>query len=310
VLTPAGNSVDESTKIARTREAVVGVSHELVPNLAVGVDYIYRRFDNGLAAYTVGYQPGASGFPLSQIYTGPLTYTDPVSGNTGSYYVVCQGCMRPSGLGQITMTNEQYQDYSGVDITLTKRYSDRWQANVAVTLQTNPNYFPDGSLFSAAAGLNDNPTGLEYRDGVSTLQSYVIKASGSYQFPWGIMASGNFNMNQGAVRVMTMNGPGNVYGGVNAAGAATTLSYTQLEYEPRGTTRFGDTKLLDLGLQKSFNFGAGERYRLKVVLDAFNVLNTAEVQGYASNNISLAGAVQPNAIIPPRVFRVGATFNF
>ena len=77
--------------------------------------------------YTLGYQPGAPGYPLSQIYTGPLTYTDPITGNTGEYYVVKPGAMRPSGAGSITMTNPNYQIYNGVDITVTKRYSDKWQ---------------------------------------------------------------------------------------------------------------------------------------------------------------------------------------
>ena len=73
VFAPAGNSVDPDTQIARTREAVVGVQRELIANLALGVDYIYRKYDRGLATYTLGFQPGAPGYPLSQIYTGPLT---------------------------------------------------------------------------------------------------------------------------------------------------------------------------------------------------------------------------------------------
>jgi hypothetical protein len=309
VLRPAGNSVDEATKIARTREAVVGISHELVPNLAVGVDYIYRRFDHGLAAFTVGFQPGAAGFPLSQIYTGPLSYTDPITGHTGTYYVVREGMSRPSGAGTITMTDRRYSTYSGVDFTLTKRYSDRWQANVAVTIQTNPDFFPEGSLFSAAAGLNNNPTGLEFRNEISTTPTYILKASGSYALPWGVMASGNFNMNQGAVRVLTINGPGNVYGGVNAAGAATTINYTTLEFQPRDKSRFEDTALLDLGLQKAFTLRS-ERYRLKLMFDAFNVFNANTVLEYSSNNVSLAGSTAPTRIVPPRVFRVGAAFHF
>ena len=70
VLQPAGNNVDPSAEIGRTREAIVGMQHELISNLAVGVDYIYRKYDKGTATYTHGYQPGAPGFPLSQIYWG------------------------------------------------------------------------------------------------------------------------------------------------------------------------------------------------------------------------------------------------
>ena len=77
VFAPVGNAVDPGTQIARTREAVAGMQHQLFANFAVGVDYIYRKYDRGLAVYTLGYQPGAPGYPLQQIYTGPLNHTDP-----------------------------------------------------------------------------------------------------------------------------------------------------------------------------------------------------------------------------------------
>jgi Carboxypeptidase regulatory-like domain len=303
VFAPAGNSVDPDTQIARTREAVVGVQHELIRNLAIGVDYIYRKYDRGLATYTLGYQPGAPGYPLSQIYTGPLSYTDPVSGNTGEYFVVAQGAMRPSGAGSITMTDPNYQIYNGVDFTVTKRYSDRWQLNGALTVQSNPQYFPDGSVTFV------NPTGRTYREGVSTLSKYVLKLSGSYDLPWGITAAGNFNMFEGATRTLLINGPGNVYGGVNAAGADTTISYTELEFQSRAGARFGDTKMLDLGLQKSVSLGS-DRYKLKLLVDLFNVFNTSNILGYSGDNISLPSSTQPSSIIPPRVLRFGVRANF
>lgn len=304
ILAPAGNAIAPSTKISRTREAVVGIQHELVPNLAIGVDYIYRKYDRGLATYTVGYEPGAPGYPLSQIYTGPLTFTDPVSGKTGEYYVVKQGAMRPSGLGSITVTNPNYQVYNGVDITVTKRYSNKWQLNGALTIQNNPQYFPEGSADLV------NPTGGVYRNGVSTIAKYVLKLSGSYELPWGIMAAGNLNMFQGGTRTLTIDGPGNVYGGVNAAGAATTISYSTLEFQSRDAFRFGDTKMLDLGFQKALSLGGGERYKVKVMLDLFNVFNVSEIQGYSSNNVSLTSATAPSSIIPPRVVRVGVRATF
>ena len=53
-----------------------------------------------------------------------------------------------------------------------------------------------------------------------------------------------------ARRSTGINGPGAVYGGVNATGAATTISYNTLQFEPRGTDRLESVKLLDLGVQK------------------------------------------------------------
>lgn len=304
VLAPAGNAVDPGAKIGRTRELLAGIQHELIPNLALGIDYVYRKYDRGLTSYTLGYQPGASGYPLSQIYTGPLTYTDPVSGNTGEYYVVKDGAMRPSGIGSITVTNPNNQVYNGVDITVTKRYSQKWQLNGALTIQSNPNYFPEGSADYV------NPTGRVYRDGVSTIAKYVAKLSGSYDLPWGLMAAGNLNTFQGATRTLTINGPGNVYGGVNASGQPTTISYSTLEYQDRDALRFGDTMMLDLGLQKVFPLGGGGRYKARLMLDLFNVFNVNTIQGYSSNNVSLPASTAPSSIIPPRVIRIGMRLNF
>ena len=70
MLAPAGNIVDPSAQIGRTREAIVGMQHELISNLAVGVDFIYRKYDRGTTTYTLGYQPGAPGYPCRRS-TGP-----------------------------------------------------------------------------------------------------------------------------------------------------------------------------------------------------------------------------------------------
>jgi carboxypeptidase family protein len=304
VLQPAGNIVDKSAKIGRTREATVGIQHELIPNLAVGVDFIYRKYDHGTTTYTIGFQPGAAGYPLSQIYSGPLNYTDPVTGLTAPYFVICDGCARPSGLGNITLTNPNHQIYRGVDITATKRYSSRWQMQTSLTLQTNPQYFPFGSASFI------NPTGQVFQDSYSTIGKYIFKTNGSYTFPWDINASANLQVNAGASRTTTINGPGAVYGGINpTTGAVTTISYNTLELEPRGSTRLPPTRLLDLGAQKAIHLGSGSR-QLKLMFDAFNVFNVNTITAFASGNRSLTGFTQPTSIVPPRVFRLGARIAF
>jgi hypothetical protein len=223
IFTPAGNLVDKSAKIARTREAIVGVSHELIPNLAIGADYVYRKYDRGTASYTIGYEPGAAGFPLSSIYSTQLPWTDPITGISTTYYVPCPTCVRPSGVGSVTMTRTSYEIYHGLILTANKRFSNKWQMNSSLTMQTNPGYNPLGSF--------TNPTGLEFSDGASTIAKYLLKINGSYQLPWQITASANYNINGGATRSLSINGPGNVFGGVNAAGANTTISYGTLSFE-------------------------------------------------------------------------------
>ena len=69
--------MDPSAKIGRTREFITGVQHELMPNFAVGAEYVYRKYDRGTTSYTIGYQPGAPGYPISSIYTGPADLHGP-----------------------------------------------------------------------------------------------------------------------------------------------------------------------------------------------------------------------------------------
>jgi hypothetical protein len=305
VLTPEGSIVDPSTKLERTREMVAGVQHELISNLAVGVDYIFRRYDRGPQTFDLGYQPGAPGYPITNLYTGPLTWTDPTTGVSAPYFVIRDGVSQPSGVGEITVTSPSYQDYHGVDITLNKRYSNRWQAALAVTLQTNPVYEDISAPSDPTGPLSPgNPTGREFRAGLSTVPGYIIKASGSYEFPWRIMASGNFNMNQGDVRVLTIDGPGDVYGGPDDE-----ITYDTLEFQGVNSERFDPAPVLDLAVHKTFRL-RNERYQLKVMFDMFNILNTNTILDYRSDNLSRSTSLSPEDILPPRVFRVGARITF
>ena len=299
VLQASGNSVLDSAQLGRTREVTAGISHELISNLAVGADFIYRKYDRGTQGYILGYEPGAPGYPVSSIYDPtPLVHTDSTTGKTANYFVVKQGLTRPSGL-TVTATNPDYQNYQGVDLTLNKRYSNKWQANVAVTLQTRKDY---DVYFT-------NPTGVDLTQGRNTGARYLVKVNGSYDLPWGVMFSTNFNWIDGANRALLITGPGQVYGGTSGTITYGANGNNTLSFEPAGSTRLESTKLWDLGINKTFTFRGGQN-RIKATIDGFNILNSSAVLGYGSNNLSSTQSVRISSIIPPRVFRAGLTFWF
>jgi len=302
IFSPSGNTVDPSAKIGRTREFITGLQHELIPNLAVGAEYVYRKYDRGTSNFGIGYEPGAPGYPLSQLYVGPSYYTDAVTGITAPYYTVCQGCTRPSGLGNITLTNPNYQVYHGLVTTVNKRFSNKWQMNGSLTWQTNPGYTPWGP--GVASQTVTDPTGIEFTNGISNIARYLFKLNGSYVTVWDIQVSGNFNWNDGANRTRSINGPGAVYGGTTG-----TITKNTLAFENTGSYRLDAVKLLDLGFQKSFAFSGG-RYRIKGMFDIFNIFNVNDVQGWNSGNLSSSNFLVPTSIVPPRVMRVGAQITF
>ena len=55
--------------------------------------------------------------------------------------------------------------------------------------------------------------------------------------------------------------------------------------------------------------GGGSNQTL-YLMDGFNMLNSNTIQSYNSDNRSLATYSQPASIVPPRVFRFGATVNY
>ena len=297
VFAPAGNTIDPSTKIARTREVVAGVQHELISNLAVGVDLIYRKYDRGTANYTIGYPPGPGYDALRALYV-PATYTDPVTGLSATYYYIPSGS-RPSGIGNITLTNPNYQTYKGVDITMNKRFSNRWQGAVALTVQDNPNFYPYGTTTYL------NPTGYEFNQGVSTISKYVFKAQGSYALKGDVNVSANFNFNQGGTRGVTISGPGAVAGGTTG-----NLTYNTLSFKPADEFRFDSAALLDINVQKVIKMRGGKN-RVKVGMDIFNLTNDNTVLSYGGNNMSIpATFASPASLVPPRVFRFDLAVNF
>ena len=192
-----------------------------------------------------------------------------------------------------------------MDFTLNKRYSDKWQFNVAFTIQKELNYRPEGSF--------TNPTGVEYLEGHNQNSRFIFKLNGSYDLPWGIMASTNLNINDGDNRTMSIAGPGRIFNGVGSG----TSNRSTMEFQPRGTTRLERTKLWDVGLNKTFTFRGGQN-RVKFTVDGFNILNSAPVLRFTSNNLSRLGSTA-NPILPsdrirtilaPRIFRAGVAIFF
>ena len=74
--------------------------------------------------------------------------------------------------------------YKGVDLRINKRLADRWMFSASASFgQKRRGYVPDGDL--------NNPN-FQYRIGAVGMDvPWVLKASGIYEAPYGIMVAGN-----------------------------------------------------------------------------------------------------------------------
>jgi len=218
-----------------------------------------------------------------------------------------------SGVTTFTTTSPTYQTYKGIQVAVDKRLSHKWQANLSYTWNDYRAYTPPGT-FSTTSTATGNPTGVQFTNGfTNNTPRYAIKAYGSVQLPWALQAGMNLNIQDGAVRTLSINGPGTVASGI-AGNNASTVTYSTLTFQNSGLTRYPATKLVDVNVRRAFRFG---RQELQITLDCFNVFNTATVRSFTSSDVSnngVNGSVNSfnsiSSIVPPRVFRIDARFAF
>jgi hypothetical protein len=107
---------------------------------------------------------------------------------------------------------------------------------------------------------------------------------------------------------VTINGPGQVFGGVGQSTQRPADADT-LEFQPRDSVRLDPVGLLDIGFAKNLKWGGSSR-TIRLMFDGFNILNDNTITTYNSNNSSTAAFNQPTVIIAPRVFRFGVRLTF
>src|SRR6185295_10191079 len=214
-----------------------------------------------------------------------------------------------------------WDTYRGIQLAVNKRLSQRWQGNLSYTWNHNVGFNPIGSYSRTGAQVG-NPNGIEFSNGIaSSSPRWTIKSFGSYQLPWyGIQTGMNMNIQDGSTRTYTVNGPGTIASA--SATGGTTISYTTLSFDNNGTHHLPATKLVDVNVRKTLKLSG--RQELWLTFNAFNLFNISTIRGFTSSNISNNGQPIPspgggiapntfniiNSIVPPRVFRIDATFHF
>jgi hypothetical protein len=181
-----------------------------------------------------------------------------------------------------------------LDVVGTRRLSRRWSlvAGVAHTWSRNQanNYFGQ-SVRQNFYPLTPNDLINTSSNGSHAFRMWNAKAYGIYLAPGGVQ-----------IAALVRHQSGQPFGRT----FSTVLNYGSIRIlaEPIGTRRMDHVTLVDLKVGKSFRLSAG---RLTMFVDLFNVLNANPEQ-----NISwVSGSfLQTLSIVPPRIARVGARFDW
>ena len=259
---------------------------------------IYSRYRNTLRLTNTMRPPSAYSSPVTRPDPGPDGVVGNVDdpGTTLTYWEYSRA-LQGADFEKYTRVNDPRADasYGSIELALVKRFADGWQFNGSYSA-TRIN----GDLgANAALGPEDNPN-AEIQAG-NHLWEWGIKLAGSYQLPYGVMASANYEIRSGDPWART----------VRVTGGTTIPNFT-MRVEPLGTRRLDQWRLLDMRVQKQFALPSSRKLNLRV--NIFNVLNANTVlarQAQSGASFGLPIANNNGAtIMQPRVMELAVTFTF
>ena len=292
-----GSSTHINTNMSRpySEEVSAGYERQIWKDLSIGVTYYYRTKKNLIGIENSAVQKSD--------YAPATGYTNPITNQPLTLFSFQPSDPNLYGAFNYVVTNVSLLNdnaYHGIEITGVKRLSHKWQILGGFTIQRQKGVYGRG--FSDEA-TGDNFTDPNYdinrnNNYLNLDSTYVFKIDSTYELPWKIGTSVNFQHYTGypLQPTETFNVPNGQ--GVNV-GESVIL-------QPAGSLRLPSVNMLNLRFSKEFAFG--DKWRLIPTVDFFNVTNAQTVIGEVT---TFGGSyLFPYSTINPFVTRFGLRFNF
>jgi hypothetical protein len=265
----------------------LGVEHELMEGIAIGADYMFRRYEN----FPVFMEDG--------IIYEQVQLTDDL-GNTYTVYNDVGGSIH------YTITNapkdELYSKFNAVILRATKRYSDNWQLQASLTLSDLRGTAEDLDTTSESAvnaGLDyylDPNNQINAVGMLSYHTPYNLKINGTYTLPYDISVSTIISYMSGFRYSPTVR----LYG--------LNQGRITISAEPRGSRALDPKFNADLRVEKEFQLL--DRFRLSLLFDIYNITNDGSAY-WVQRRLDLVDTFgHATDLVQPRKFQVGFRINF
>jgi hypothetical protein len=322
--------IDRDYKAKHDTEFIVGLDRELAQNFAVGAAYTWRKGKDWAYRPRIGGDCGSTPTFGSCHILGPSDYTQnaptTANGYTAFTYSPNSALVTAGNGGRLrTNRNDYHTVFSGLEMTLTKRLSNKWMGRLAFSFNDWTEHFEGtpvgGTTGTGASG--GNPTRTDQDPGVDGGQLAVLsggsgKASFYTSIKWTVFATGlvqlpgDFDLSastsgrQGGPYPITLRLPAGRDGTLQA------MAVPEVD-----STRLGTLWDLDLRLAKNIKLGSTA---ITLSAEAFNVFNNDLVlsrfrfANSTSFTSTIAGAEagfgRVEEIVSPRIVRFGARFSF
>ena len=298
-------SIDPNFSRPYTNEYSFGIDRELMANTKFGAVVTYRQEKNFQAYYNPD-NPYASTLTTA-VDPGIDGVVGTTDDGTYGYYA------RTSAGNRVVVTNDTnyLQTYKGLELTVNKRLSNRWQMLAGYTLAKTEvnNTTLAQTATNPSPNLLINATG-NVTDANAPDRPNQFKATGMYILPWhDVLISGNLSIQQGPPITRQIS---------RAIGFATNQI---INLEPLGNTRLDTLTKIDVRLGKVFRFANSRSVEASVDFDnltnadtVWSARNRTEATAFTDPTTGTRATLQqflsPVSILAPRTVVFRAAFKF
>jgi hypothetical protein len=290
-------SVDPDYRSPRVNQLTFSLERELLPNFAVGLNYVHKRGSNFGSWMSEG-----------GVFA-PADYVDDQGEGASGRSITVQQLQNDISDLSFVITNrpEMNTTIDAGSLIFNKRMANNWSFTGSVTLLRSTGRTTDSggpSLLEQRGGLQFRVFGRDPNDFVNTggrLRGDTpvqLKAQVVYKMPFDLTAAVNVSHNSGAnlVRILPVRD-------------VTNLARSRILGEERGELgRLPSVSLVDVRLEKDVKVGASAR--VGVFADVFNVLGEDAHQGTVSDIGTSSSYHLPTLFVTPRYVMVGAKVKF
>jgi hypothetical protein len=322
--------IDYGMKAPYTDEFLIGGERELMSDFSVGMNYSYRK-NHAFVTTRWEKTQGAGDYYTTADYVQvktaggtQFTLKDPAGNvvatfptNSTPVYALAPNVATP--VYSVITTRPNYsQQFGGLELTATKRMSNRWMLRANASYNDYKETCGAGSFanptasIAAAASVYGGPTACpggqvapSFANSGQFANAFInakweFNIAGAYVAPWDINLGANLNARQGYPVPLR-----DTVTGLNGGNVVAVL-------DPVGSIRFQNVYELDLRVAKDFRFY--NRVGMTVSGDLFNVPNKRTIlqrtTSILQNEASLSSGWRIQEMQSPRIWRLGARFTY
>jgi hypothetical protein len=305
----AASSVDPNLKVPYWNTFTVGVERELGGNFRVGATFLYRKGYDDIESVNAALD--------WDVAYNPVTLTNEVTGDPITIYALDPAFKGVPAETLITNPNASFcsfcqdvvQQYKGLQITVEKRMSNRWQLYGSYTLSAAEGNKGTHHRTSQAS-VYSNPNNLVNAFGDTTLnRPHSFKFQGSYQLPADFWLSASYTGQTGIPLQRDRGVMGPLVRFVRSDSPDIVVeSRIDVKALPPGDERLDARHLVDFRIEK--RIGVGDVGSLGLILDVINLFNDSSLNFMDDVLVGSSGYLIPGDLVLPRTVRFGVRFDF